>query len=79
MCRTAGSLCFEDFLLWLWPESVFLVPTKRKADSGEENEYVQPRNYRTEVVHKRKVSIRGKKFGPARQTTFFSKRTNKEN
>ena len=32
----AGSPFFADFLPWKWPESVFLVLTKRKADSGDE-------------------------------------------
>ena len=34
---TAGSPCLADFPRpWKWPESVFLVLTKRKADSGDE-------------------------------------------
>ena len=38
MCRRNGSAWFADFLPWLWPESVFLVLTKRKVGSGDEND-----------------------------------------
>ena len=38
MRRRAGSPRFVDFLPWKQPESVFLVLTKRKADSGDEIE-----------------------------------------
>ena len=36
MRRRAVSPLFADFLPWKWPESVFLVLNKRKADSGDE-------------------------------------------
>ena len=36
MGRRAESPEFTDFLLWIGPESVFLVQTKRKVGSGDE-------------------------------------------
>ena len=39
-CRCLSSLLYlyrDCAYFWLWPESVFLALTKRKADSGDEN------------------------------------------
>ena len=44
MGRRARRPWFAHFLLWLWPESVFLMLTKGKANSGDENGTLRPRD-----------------------------------